>query len=107
MKVKLKSTVNEVIFFKNFIVEKEALGLSKKSIENYKKVYSKFTKDIGEKISKESISKWIQMMMSSDMNSISVNFYIVQIRVFAYWLMNNGYCERFVIKKIIYCCNLF
>lgn len=39
-------------------------------------------------------------MIDSGMNPISINFYISQIRVFVYWLVKNGHCERFDIKKI-------
>ena len=98
--VKRKQADNEVLFFLNFIAEKEASGLSKKSVDNYKEVYSRFTKEIGEKISKESINKWIHMMIKNEMNPISINYYINQIRVFSYWLMNNGYIDKFEIKKL-------
>ena len=98
--VKRKTAKNEAFLFENFIVEKEASGLSKKSIDNYREVYARFVREMAQKVSKNSIYGWIRLMLDNKMNPISINFYINQIRVFAYWLMRNGYCERFEIKKL-------
>ncbi len=97
---KRKQAKDEGFLFYNFVSEKEALGLSKKSIQNYEETYMRFTREIGKRICKESINEWIHKMLSNQMNPISINFYIVQIRVFANWLIENGYCEPFSIKKI-------
>ena len=91
---------DEGLLFCEFINEKEAIGLSKQSITNYKKVYKIFVKQIGKKIDKNSFEKWVHMMIYSGMNSISINFYITQLKVFVNWLIQYGYCEPFVIKKI-------
>ena len=98
--IKLRRHDNECLLFFDFISEKEAYGLSKQSIENYKKVYDAFRHQMGQNITQESINKWIHMMINKCMNPISINFYISQIRVFAYWLIKNGYCKEFEIKKI-------
>ena len=99
-KIVRKHTDDEGLLFYDFVVEKEASGLSKKSIKNYKEVYSLFVKEVGQKISKKTISNWIHQMIDSGKNPISINYYICQIRVFAYWLIKKGYCENFEIKKI-------
>lgn len=98
--VKRKHTNDEGLLFCDFVVEKEASGLSKKSIDNYKEVYARFVHEVGQKISKNSIYQWVHMLISSGMNPISINYYINQIRVFVNWLISNGYCESFEIKKI-------
>ena len=43
-KIKRKMIKNENLLFNDFIVEKEANGLAKKSIENYVKVYERYCK---------------------------------------------------------------
>ena len=83
-KIKRKMIKNENLLFNDFIVEKEANGLAKKSIENYVKVYERYCKEIGEEISKKSVLKWIKFLSDKGLDSISINFYIVQLRVFAY-----------------------
>ena len=98
--IKRKQTDDEGLLFYEFIVEKESSGLSKKSIKNYKEVYSLYVKEVGKKISSESITNWIHKMIDSGKNPISINYYICQIRVFAYWLIKSGHCEAFEIKKI-------
>lgn len=98
--IKRKHTNDEGLLFCDFIAEKETSGLSNKSIQNYKDVYARFVREVGQKISKNSIRDWIEKMIQNGMNPISINFYLNQIRVFAYWLINNGYCESFEIKKI-------
>ena len=99
-KIQKRHTSNEGFLFADFIAEKEASGLSKKSIQNYRDVYDRFVKEIGQKISKESIQQWVHLLLSKKMNHISINYYLNQIRVFANWLIENGYCKSFVIKKI-------
>ena len=100
MKVKRKYANSEAFLLADFIAEKEASGLSKKSIQNYEKVHARYVHEIGKPLSKKSINEWIHLMFSHKMNPISINFYINQIRVFAYWLMSKGYLERFEIKKL-------
>lgn len=99
-RIKPRHAKNEDFFFYDFISEKETLGLSKKTIQNYRDVYARFCREIGEKIGKDSVQKWIHQMIDSGMNPISINFYIVHLRVFAYWLMKKGFCDSFVINKI-------
>ena len=98
--IKRKHTNDEGLFFYEFVSEKEASGLSKKSIQNYKDVYARFVREQGQPITKNSVNSWIRSMQQNGMNPISINFYIVQLRVFANWMMKSGYCEYFVIKKI-------
>ena len=81
-------------------MEKEASGLSKKSIKNYKDVYDRYTRDVGQPISKNSVNNWIHLLLERGMNPISINYYINQIRVFSYWLIENNYIESFTIRKI-------
>ena len=83
MKVKRKYENDESLLFHDFIVEKEASGLLKKSIKNYRDVYDRFTRDIGQPISKNSINNWIHLLLERGMNPISINYYINQIRVFS------------------------
>ena len=74
----------ESLFFCDFVSEKEALGLSKQTIDNYKQVYDLFRRQTGQKISQDSISKWVHMMIKGDMNPITINYYIGQLKVFAF-----------------------
>ena len=99
-KIRRKIDRNESILFSDFIVEKEAHGLALKSIENYKKVYERYCKEIGEDITEKSVLKWIKYLKDKKIDTISINFYIVQLRVFAYWLMKHGYLDGFEIKKL-------
>lgn len=98
--IKRKHTNDEGLLFCDFIAEKEASGLSKKSIQNYIDVYKRFKREMNSNISKESIQFWIKNYVESGMNPISINFYINQIKVFANWLMSNGFIEAFVIKPL-------
>ena len=88
------------LLFCNFIAEKEACGLSKKTIENYKESYFRYCKEIGLDISKDLIQKWVQLFLAKGMNHISINHYLNHLRVFVYWLMDNDYIERFEIKSL-------
>lgn len=99
-KVKRKHANSEAFYFADFIAEKEASGLSKKSIQNYVDVRLKYMREIGKTLSEENIKEWVHMMLSNKMNPISINFYINQIRVYAYWLMSKGYLKEFEIKKL-------
>lgn len=99
-KVKRKHANSEAFLFADFIAEKEASGLSKKSIQNYETVHSRYLREIGKPLSKKTINDWVHLMFVNKMNPISINFYINQIRVYAFWLMNKGYLERFEIKKL-------
>jgi len=99
-KVKRKHANSEAFYFADFIAEKEASGLSKKSIQNYIDVHSKYIREVGNTLSEETIKEWVHTMLSNKMNPISINFYINQIRVYAYWLMNKGYLNGFEIKKL-------
>ena len=98
--MKRKQGKNEGLFFCDFIAEKEASGLSKQSIINYKKVYASYKAKTNRKISQSSISNWIHKMISKKMNPISINFYIAQMKVFVNWLIKNGYCDAFEINLI-------
>lgn len=98
--MKRKQGKNEGLFFCDFIAEKEASGLSKQSIINYKKVYAAYKAQTNRKISQISISNWIHKMISKKMNPISINFYIAQMKVFVNWLIKNGYCDAFEISLI-------
>lgn len=95
-----KISEDSSFLFSLFIDEKESNGLSPKSIKNYKDVFARYQKEINKPISKESIQEWIHFLLSRKMNPISINFYIVQIRTYAYWLMNNGHIQRFHIKPL-------
>ena len=88
------------LLFCDFITEKEASGLSNKSIQNYKEAYHRYCKEIGPSIDKESVQKWVQFLLSKSMNHISINHYLNHLRVFAYWLMKNESIERFEIKPL-------
>ena len=89
MSIKRKIINDETLLFVDSIVEKEASGLSKKSVQNYREVYERFRHEINDKLSKESINKWVQSLIKKGMNPISINYFITQIRVFAYWLIEN------------------
>jgi integrase/recombinase XerD len=86
--------------FSEFISEKIALGLSSSSIANYEVVHRRFKQEINLPISKDSIQSWIHLLINKGMNPISINFYLVQIRVYAYWLMANEHIDRFTIKTL-------
>ena len=55
--MKRKQGKNEGLFFCDFIAEKEASGVSKQSIINYKKVYAIFKRQMNRKICKAEIVK--------------------------------------------------
>ena len=57
--VKQKHANNEAILFCDFVVEKEASGLSKKSIDNCKDVYARFVREA--EIKAEHITKNAQL----------------------------------------------
>lgn len=98
--MKRKQGKNEGLFFCDFIAEKEASGLSKQSIINYKKVYAIFKHQMNRKICYDSVSRWIRKLIDKGMNPISINFYITQLKVFVNWLIKIGYCEPFEISNI-------
>lgn len=99
-KIKRKLTFDLDLLFCEFLAEKETLGLSKRTLQNYESSYKKYVSEIGKTISKESIEKWIKSLIDKKMNPISINHYVTHLRVFAYWFMNKGYCRPFVVKKI-------
>lgn len=90
--------------FDSFIREKQARGCSKECIDNYTISYNKLIKDTGlsasKDITRELINDWIVSMQDSDLSDSSVNHYITEIRVFAYWLMENEYIKPFKIHKV-------
>lgn len=95
-----KNLEDSTFLFTEFISEKIALGLSSSSIANYEEVHRRFKQEMNMPISRESIQSWIHLLIGKKMNPISINFYLVQIRVYAYWLMKNGHIELFVIKLL-------
>ena len=99
-KIIRKNVEDSTLFFSEFISEKIALGLSSSSIDNYEVVHKRFLQEMKVPISKQSIQDWIQLLLSKKMKPISINFYLVQIRVYAYWLMANEHIDRFTIKTL-------
>lgn len=100
LQIKRKHIDNTGLLFCDFIAEKEAEGLSKKSLDNYREVFHRYTLEIGKPLSKESITEWVKKFVDNGTNPISINFYLNQIRVFVNWLSKNGHIKPFVIKKM-------
>ncbi len=97
-KIIRKNVEDSTFLFSEFISEKIALGLSSSSIKNYKVVHKRYMQEMKVSVSKQSIQDWIHLLLSKKMKPISINFYLVQIRVYAYWLMANEHIDRFTIK---------
>jgi integrase/recombinase XerD len=95
-----KNIEDSTFLFAEFIAEKIAQGLSNSSISNYEVVHKRYMKEMKVPISKESIQDWIHLLLNKKMNVISINFYVVQLRVFAYWLMENHHIDKFIIKTL-------
>lgn len=88
--------------FDEFITEKEAINLAKKTIINYKDCWKRFTNDLGvdlsvniEEINQQVIYSWIAIL-KNELSISSVNCYVALIRTFLYWCMDE---ERQYIKN--------
>ena len=96
--------VNVFEAFKEFIVEKQALNLSRASIFSYESAFSKFASDLSlteyvyaTDIDKKVIFNWINIMKQREIRITSINSYLRKIRSFLYWCMNE---EREYIKPV-------
>lgn len=94
--------------FSEFIQEKQAIGLSQKTIEAYKGSYKKFDSYFGDKaddtgnITASMFVEWTSAMRSDGLASPSINHYLTDMRAFMYWCMadERKYIEPFKIKTV-------
>lgn len=94
--------INAQDAFEEFIIEKEAINLTKKTIDGYKWAWGAFKKDFDineyfliEDIDIQIVYKWIALLKQR-VKTVSVNSYITYLRSFLYWCMED---ERRYIKK--------
>lgn len=95
--------------FKEYILEKQALNLAPKSIQNYELAYFIFRRDMGVTeyvyccdIDIKVIQSWIAQLKKR-VKVESINSYITAIRAFLYWCMDDerGYIkDKFKIQKL-------
>lgn len=106
--VAYKVTLDEA--FEDFVQEKEAHSLSKKTIDNYRQSYeylcevNGYTRDtLVEDVNQQAIYKFINSQKARDVAPSSINHYIRDFRTFLYWCMDpaRGYITpSFKIKEI-------
>lgn len=94
--------------FEEFIECKEAINLSKSTIDNYKLSYRVFKNDLGlddktlcSDIEERLIYKWIQHMRNEELSIQSINHYLRDIRAILYFIFDKNYSvDGFRIKLL-------
>lgn len=88
--------------FKRFQKFNESKNLSGKIIEYYRETYlifEKFLKENGveyfSEVNRELLEDYTLYLKEQDLNENSINTYLRGIRTFLYYIMNNGWLEKF------------
>lgn len=89
--------------FEEFIVEKEALLLTQKSIDNYAFAWKRFCSDmeidkyyLANDIDSKVIFAWIKKLRDSGLKPVSINSYLTSIRAILYWCMDRETDHRYI-----------
>ena len=113
--MKSKMTRNEEAYtltveeaFEEFMAEKIAMNLSEPTQRNYRFAADKFMDMLGcrelevSKLEKSDIFRWINTMKNEDVKPISINGYIMRIKAFLKWCMDEEreYLKPFKIQTL-------
>lgn len=92
------------LVFRQFIREKELMGLRPRTIDNYRKSWKLFCKKIDvdlESINTEVIQDFIELCKNgSNMNVNSINKYLRDIRTILNWMIENKFISPLKVKLI-------
>ena len=84
--------------YRDFLVEKQAEGLSKQTLETYdlhiKHFLSAYGEEPTENMTKDMYNAEILSLQSGGRSDVTVTSYCRSIRVFFYWCMEKGYAKR-------------
>lgn len=84
--------------YRDFLVEKQAEGLSKRTLETYdmhiKHFLSAYGEEPTENMTKDMYNTEILSLQSGGRSDVTVTSYCRSIRVFFYWCMEKGYTKR-------------
>lgn len=90
---------------KDFLAQKKAEGLSSSTLDNYSISLSTFMREceLSESVSvnylnKDIVQNWVSEMIEAELNSNSIKHRVRDIRVFFYWLIEQGDIPAFKIK---------
>ena len=90
-----------------FLMEKKAMGLQPKTLDNYILSLQVFMSENGwddlipiKSLTKDRIIKWISVRLENGSNRNTINHYLREIKSFSYWCQDKGYIESYRISLV-------